>query len=193
MSQRGHEVVIEAIQVERSWNKWFLPIPLLPLLPFLPLYLLSSSFRRFWHWVYFQPEQAISPLANPDVSGFDLVLLGTPKWLYISYPVVRWLKEVRGLAGKRVATFATFCGPPLKVFEIEMLFEPLEARLKSLGATPSSRLAVPSDFHEYFFRNEMRNLFRWISLRHFGCLLENFTMEGQAGKAEIKRFCDETF
>jgi hypothetical protein len=62
----------------------------------LPLYLLSASFRRFWHRRLFQPEQAIRPLAIADVSGFDLVLLGTPKWLYLSYPVARWLATVCG-------------------------------------------------------------------------------------------------
>lgn len=72
-----------------------------------------------------------------------------------------------------------------------MLFEPLGMRLKAFGAISVGRLAVSSDFHEYFFRNEMRQLFRWISLKHFGRPLADFTMEGEAGNAEIKRFCDE--
>lgn len=29
-----------------------------------------------------------------DMSRFDLVLLGKPKWLYISCPVARWLNTV---------------------------------------------------------------------------------------------------
>jgi flavodoxin len=189
--QRGHEVTTEAIQVVRDWNKWLLPIPLLPLLPLLPIYLLSGRFRRFWHSIYPQQEQAIRPLANPDVSGFDLVLLGTPKWLYISFPVARWLNTVSGLSGKRVATFATFCGPPLKVFEIEMLFEPMEARIRSLGAAVVGRLAISSDYHEYFFFGEMRSLFCWISLKAFGRPLTDFTLDGEIGKAEVKRFCEE--
>jgi len=189
--QRGHIVATEAIQVERDWNKWLLPIPLLPLLPLLPIYLLSGRFRRFWHSIYRQQEQSIRPLAIPDVSSFDLVLLGTPKWLYISYPVARWLSTARGLDGKRVATFATFCGPPLKVFEIEMLFEPLEARLRSLGAALSGRLAISSDYHPYFFFDEMRRLFRWISLRAFGRPLTDFTLDGEVGRAEVQRFCNE--
>lgn len=189
--QRGHEVATEAIQVERDWNKWLLPIPLLPLLPLLPIYLMSGRFRRFWHSIYRQQEQSIRPLAIPDVSGFDLLLLGTPKWLYISYPVARWLSTARGLDGKRVATFATFCGPPLKVFEIEMLFESLEARVRSLGAIVSGRLAISSDHHEYLFFDEMRRLFRWISHKAFGRPLADFTLDGEVGRAEIKRFCDE--
>lgn len=189
MRQRGHEVATETIQTKRDWNKWLLPVPLLPLLPLLPLYLFSERFRRFWHGIYRQQEQAILPLAFPDVSGFDRVLLGTPKWLYISYPVARWLNTVNGLNGRQIATFATFCGPPLEVFEIEMLFEPLETRLRLRGAHVGARLAISSDYHPYFFFNEMRGLFRWISRKAFGRPLSDFTLDGEVGQAELRRFC----
>lgn len=188
---RGHEVVTEAIRVARDWNKWLLPIPLLPILPLLPLYLVSAGFRRLWHRIYYQPRQEILPLRWTDVSGFDLILLGTPKWLYLSYPVARWLEVVRGFEGRQVAAFATFCGPPLEVFEIGMLFQPLEARLRACGVTPVGRLAVSSDYHEYFFFGEMRSLFRWLSRKAFGRPLSDFTLDGEVGQAELKRFCDE--
>lgn len=191
LRRHGHAVEAEAIRAEREWSKWLLPIPLLPLLPLLPLYLASSHFRRLWHAIYFQPSQAIRPPKHADVSDFDLVLLGTPKWLYLSYPVARWLDTVRGLRNKRVAAFATFCGPPLRVFEIDMLFEPLEARLRSLDAIAAGRLAISSDYHEYFFRGEMRGLFRWLSLKVFERPLTDFTLEGEIGRAEVKRFCAE--
>jgi hypothetical protein len=187
---RGHDVATEAIRVERDWNKWLLPIPLLPLLPLLPLYLMSARFRRFWLGLYRQQEQAILPLAITDVSGFDLVLLGTPKWLYIAYPVARWLNTVQGLGGRQVATFATFCGPPLKVFEIEMLFDPLETRLRSRGAQVGERLGISSDDHPYFFFGEMRSLFRWISRKAFGRPLVDFTLDGEVGRAALRQFCD---
>lgn len=186
----GHEIATEAIQVKRDWNKWLLPLPLLPLLPFLPIYLISRRFRRVWHRVYFQPEQAIRPLAFPDVSAFDLVLLGTPKWLYLSFPVARWLKAVHGLQGRRVAPFATFCGPPLEVFELEMLFVPLESRLCAQGATVVDRLAVSSDYHAYFFFGEMERLFRFVSRRVFERPLADFTLDGAVGQIELRRFCD---
>jgi hypothetical protein len=189
MRSCGHEVTNEAIRAECEWNKWLLPVPLLPLLPALPLYLASSRFRRIWQRHYFQPRQAIRPLVNDDVSGFDLVLLGTPKWLYLSYPVARWLDAVGGLEGRQVACFATFCGPPLKVFEIDMLFTPLEAALRSRGAFPAGRLAISSDHHEYFFFNEMRGLFRWLSHRVFGRRLADFTLDGVVGRREAARFC----
>lgn len=187
----GHTVEEEAIRVRREWNKWLLPLPLLPLLPFLPFYLLSRHFRQLWHHIYYQPRQEIFPLLHADVSDFDLVLLGTPKWLYLSYPVARWIDTVRGIEGKRVACFATFCGPPLRVFEIEMLFEPLQARLRSREAISTGRLAVSSDYHEYFFFNEMRGLFRWLSLKAFGRPLSDFTLDGEIGQSAFRRFCDE--
>lgn len=188
--QRGYDVDTEAIEVERDWNKWLLPIPLLPLLPLLPLYLTSTRFRRVWHRVYFQPQQAIRSLAIPDVSGYDVVLLGTPKWLYLSYPVARWLDTVRGLDGRQVAPFATFCGPPLKIFELEMLFDPLQARLHARGATVVDRLAVSSNDHPYFFFGEMAALFRFISRKAFKRPLADFTLDGELGQAAVQRFCD---
>jgi hypothetical protein len=159
----------------------------------------------FAHAAALPDEQALSPplaphplparAGDPAAGHFGCVRLrrgfGTPKWLYLSYPVARWLKTVSGLEGKRVASFTTFCGPPLKVFEIEMLFEPLEARLRLLGAIAKGRLAISSDYHEYFFFGEMRSLFRWLSLKAFGRPLVDFTLDGEVGRAEVERFCDE--
>ena len=190
MRRRGYDVDTEAIRVERDWSLWLLPLPLLPLLPFLPLTLMSARFRRVWHRIYHQQEQTILPLAFPDVSAYDLVLLGTPKWLYLSFPVARWLKAVRGLEGRRVAPFATFCGPPLKVFELEMLFDPLESRIRERGATVIDRLAVSSNFHPYFFFGEMEHLFRFISRKVFKRPLVDFTLDGEIGKAGVQRFCN---
>lgn len=190
MRARGCAVDTETIRVARDWSRWLLPIPLLPLLPLLPVYLASARFRGVWHRVYFQPEQAIRPLAHADVSAYDLVLLGTPKWLYLSYPVARWLNTVHGLAGRRVAPFATFCGPPLDVFELDMLFEPLADRLRARGATVVERLGISSDHHPYFFFGEMRAFFRIVSRLAFGRPLADFTLDGAVGKAAVQRFCD---
>lgn len=188
---RGATVTRECVRPLREAPKWWLPVPLLPLLPLLPMYLAWAPFRRWWHGVYFQPTQAIQPLVHADVSGFDQVLVGTPKWLYIAYPVARWLREVRGLHGKPVAAFATFCGPPLQVFELDMLFLPLRAAIRRAGAVPGPELAVSSDFHPYFVFNEMRALFRWLSRRVFQRPLQDFTQDGVLGRQAITRFCDE--
>lgn len=191
LGRRGADISRDEIRVVRDWNKWVLPLPLLPLLPFLPLYLLSERFRRFWHRVFYQPSQAIQPLSFPDVSGFDCVLLGTPKWLYTSYPVARWIDTVEGLAGLAVHPFATFCGPPLQVFELDMLFVPLAGRLQQRGAKAGARLAISSDYHPYFFFAEMEHLFRWLSKRVFKRPLSDFTLDGPLGREQVERFCVE--
>lgn len=190
LSRRGADITREEIRVVRDWNKWVLPLPLLPLLPFLPLYLFSETFRHFWHRVFYQPSQAIRPLRFPDVSGFDCVLLGTPKWLYTSYPVARWLDTVKGLSGRTVHPFATFCGPPLKVFELDMLFVPLNERLAGRGATVGATLAISSNYHPYFVFGEMERLFRWLSRLVFRRSLVDFTMDGEIGREQLARFCD---
>lgn len=191
LTDRGCDVSYEQIRVVRDWNKWLLPIPLLPLLPFLPLYLVWAPFRALWHRIYFQPRQAIRPLQFPDVRGFDHVLIGTPKWLYISFPVARWLDTVQGLDGRRVSPFATFCGPPLQVFELDMLFLPLCSRLQQRGATVGQQLAISSDHHPYFFFGEMERLFRWLSRKVFGRPLKDFTADGTVGATAIRQFCDD--
>lgn len=48
--------------------------------------------------------------AVPDISGYDLVLVGTPVWWYtLSSPVVAFLRQA-DFAGKRTAVFATHMG-----------------------------------------------------------------------------------
>ncbi len=190
LGARGNEVVLEKIEAVRERNKWLLVPPLLPLLPWLPLYLLHAPFRRRWLGRYRQPEQDIKPLAHPDVSGFDLVLLGGPKWLYIAYPVARYLSTVRGLDGRKVGAFATFCGPPLQVFELEMLFRPLQDRIRARGAEMFATLAVSSHHHPFFWFGEMEALFRGISRLAFKRPLSEFTLDSEWGKREVRRFCD---
>lgn len=191
LQARGATVTRECLRPLREWPKWWLPVPLLPLLPFLPVYLAWAPFRRRWHGLGLQPTQAIRPLLHADVSAFDQVLIGTPKWLYISYPVARWLRTVRGLQGKPVSAFATFCGPPLQVFELDMLFVPLRTAICRAGGRPQAELAVSSDFHPYFVFNEMRALFRGLSRWVFKRPLHDFTQDGVLGQQAMARFCDE--
>lgn len=48
--------------------------------------------------------------ALPDLSGYDLILVGSPVWWYIlSSPVVSFLRQA-DFAGKRTAAFATHMG-----------------------------------------------------------------------------------
>lgn len=189
LRERGHQVAIEAIEVDILVSKWRLALPLLSTLPVLPLYLSSKAFRRWWHRRYHQAEQPIKPLAYPDASQFDCICLGGPKWLYMAYPVARYLQQLEGLAGKPVAAFATFCGPPLKVFEMEMLFAPLRQRIAQQGGTLVSTLAISSHFHEFFFFNEMEYVFRLLSRLCFRRPLRSYTLPSQWGQQEVQRFC----
>lgn len=190
LGARGHEVVLEKIEAIRERNKWLLVPPLLPLLPFLPLYLLHAPFRHWWLNRYRQQEQDIKSLDHPDVSEFDIILLGGPKWLYISYPVARYLNIAKGLSGKKFGAFATFCGPPLEIFELEMLFRPLKDRINTQGASVIDTLAISSQHHPFFFFGEMERIFQWISKKSFNRPLREFTLNSEWGRSEVKRFCN---
>ncbi|MBI1890756.1 MAG: flavodoxin family protein [Burkholderiales bacterium] len=191
LRKRGHEITLEKIEVERRRNKWRLALPLLSTLPVLPLYLWIAPFRRWWLQHYPQPEMPIKPLSHPHVAAFDAICLGGPKWLYIAYPIARYLRQVEGLEGKRIGAFATFCGPPLEVFELQMLFEPLRQRIGNRGAELKTTLAISSHFHEFFFRHEMEYVFRLVSRLRFGRSLRSFTLDSPWGMTEVQRFCDE--
>jgi hypothetical protein len=185
----GHTVTLEKIVVAHNRSKWHLALPLLSTLPVLPLYLWVRPFRLWWLKRYPQVKQPIEPLAYPDVSQFDCICLGGPKWLYISYPVARYLQQVQGFADKPVAVFATFCGPPLEIFELEMLFTPLREHIHKAGGYMIAQLAISSHFHEFFFFHEMEYVFRLISRLRFGQPLRSFGIDQAWGQKEIANFC----
>jgi hypothetical protein len=189
LEKQGHDVAVENIASLLAPSKWLLVPPLWSALLVLPLVLWVPELRRWWFKRYPQREFEIGPLRHPDVSAFDLVCVGCPKWLYIAYPLARYLRVVDGLAGKRVGAFATFCGPPLEVFELEMLFAPIAHRLAARGARLGATLAVSSHFHEFFFFREMEALFRLISRLRFRRALRSFTLDSPWGREEVKRFC----
>lgn len=188
---RGHEVALEKIEAERRHGKWRLTLPLFSTLPVLPFYLWIAPFRRWWLKRYPQAEMPIKPLAYPDVSHFDRICIGGPKWLYIAYPVARYLRQVAGIEGKRIGAFATFCGPPLEVFELHMLFEPLRQRIAARQAELKTTLAISSHFHEFFFFHEMEYVFRLASRIRFRRSLRDFMLDSAWGQAELRRYCDQ--
>ena len=187
---RGHDLAIEKIQATAPRSKWHLALPLLTTLPVLPFYLCLKPVRTWWLRRYHQPEQAIVAPRLADVSGFDRICIGGPKWLYIAYPVARYLRDVHGLRDKRVGAFATFCGPPLQAFELDMLFEPLQRRIEEKKAVLTATMAVSSHYHEFFFFNEMEYVFRMLSWLCFRRPLRAFTLDSQWGRDEVRRFCD---
>ncbi len=146
----------------------------------------SSAFRHWWLGRYLQPEDDLQPLTHPDVSRFDHVCLGGPKWCYISYPVARYLKQVQGLRGKEVSAFATFGGPPLEVFELELLFEPLRSRIQERGGALVATLGLSSNYHEL----SVLGIFRLVTRMRFGRPPESFTIDSDYGEEKLKGFCD---
>lgn len=191
LAARGHELAVETITPRERPSRWRLVPPLWPAIPLLPLILWVPRFRNWWFRRYPQPEHELEPLVHPDASGFDAVCVGGPKWLYIAYPVARYLNTLAGLSGKPVAPFATFCGPPLDVFEVQMLFTPIRHRVAAREARVVSTLAVSSAFHEFFFHNEMEYVFRAISRLVFRRSLSSYALGTGWADAEIERFCDE--
>ena len=186
LKSRGHAVSLECIQVAKQRSRWNLLARQMYQYPLVALCLVSSSLRRWWLKHYIQPEDDVQPLAHPDVSEFDHLCIGGPKWLYISYPVSRYLKMVKGMENKKVSAFATFGGPPLEVFEIEFLFKPVEDRIKALGGTLVATLGLSSNYHELF----ILGVFKLITRILFNRPLESFTVESEYGSRKIKEFCD---
>jgi hypothetical protein len=186
LEARGHSVVVERIEVVKPTSRWNLLVRQVYQYPLVLLSLLSATFRRWWLTHYPQPEDDVRPLAHADASGFDHVCIGGPKWCYISYPVARYLQRVAGLENKRVSAFATFGGPPLEVFELELLFEPMRARLRERGATLRATLGLSSSYHEL----SVLGIFKLVTRLKFGRPLEFFTIDGAYGKEKIAEFCD---
>jgi hypothetical protein len=149
--------------------------------------LVSSSLRRWWLKHYIQPEDDVQPLAYPDVSEFDRVCIGGPKWCYISYPASRYLRLLKGLSNKKVGAFSTFGGPPFEIFEIELLFKPMNDRIQALGGTLTATLGLSSDYHELF----VLGIFKLATRIVFKRSLESFTIDSEYGREKIKEFCDQ--
>lgn len=164
-------------EVARDWPRY----------PSIALSLASPSWRRRHIETYYQVEEDIQALRFPDVSGFDRICIGGPKWAQISYPAARYLQTVRGIRGKRVGSFITFGGPPLKTFEIELYERPVARLLGRMGAEVVASLGVSSGYHEA----SIMPLFRLVSLLRFGRPIEDFMLGSRYADSGIQRFCND--
>ncbi len=187
LKARGHTVVIDRIEPVRRRSKWIILAKQIYTYPIIALALYIRSFRRWWMQHYPQVEEDIKPLAYPDVSGFDIVIIGGPKWAEISYPVARYLKQVKGLQNKKVWAFGTFGGPPLEIFELEMLFTPISDRVQKLGGTVVATLGISSNYHELYVLPLMKLASRIVFRRP----LKSFHIDSEYAKEKIKEFCDQ--
>ena len=183
---RGHNVFVDRLDVVVRKNRWNLLLRQIYQYPLVALTLFSTPFRNWWLKHYFQPEDEIIPPAYPDVSEFDHVCIGGPKWCYLSYPIARYLKQVKGLSSKSVSAFTTFGGPPLEVFELELIFEPMKHQIIALGGRFSTTLGLSSNFHELF----IIWIFRIVSWIVFRRSLKSFTIDSDYGRKKILEFCD---
>ncbi len=78
-----------------------------PRYPTIALSLFISLWRRFFLRHYHQVEEDIQAMEHPNISKFDRICVGGPKWAILSYFVARYLQTVRGIMGKKIGIFAT--------------------------------------------------------------------------------------
>lgn len=183
---RDQTVVLDRLEVVREKSRWNLLLRQVYQYPIVALSLLAPAFRRWWLAHYPQPEDDIRPPAHSDVSEFDHVCIGGPKWCYISYPVATYLGLVRGLAGKKVSAFTSFGGPPFEVFELELLFAPMRRRIERAGGTLVATLGLSSVYHEL----GVLGVFRRLTKMKFQRPLESFSIDSEYGERKIREFCD---
>ena len=140
LKPRGHIITRDRIDVVKRKSRWNLLFRQIYQYPLVGLALISKSFSGWWLKKYHQPEEDIQPPDYQDVSRFDHVCIGGPKWAYTSYPIARHIKKIRGLENKPVSAFATFGGPPLKMFELDFIFTPMARQIQASGGKLVSTL-----------------------------------------------------
>jgi len=187
LDERGHTLDIERLQVLRSsscvgeiWKD----------LHHYPLIFLSSfkaSWRKKYLASYAQIEEDIAPLRYPDVSAFDRICIGGPKWAQISYPVARYLRTVSGLAGKKIGSVATFGGPPLPVFELAMIEKAMTRMVSERDASIIAHLGLSSAYHEL----GIMPLFRCASRIVLHKPIKSFMIGSDYANHLTRQFCDK--
>ncbi len=186
LARRGHAVVYETIKPSVSYS-WFREVARdLPKYPFLALSLSSARYRKRYLRKYNQVEEDIQALKYPDISAFDRICVGGPKWAQMSYPVARYLQIIRGIRGRKLGIFATFGGPPLKIFEIELIYKPMTTLIERMGARVVARVAISSAYHAA----GIMPLFRFLSWLRFSKPIESFTLNSEYAQQGIMNFCD---
>jgi len=101
--ERGHEIEFEIIKPALFSSRFSEMAKDWPRYPSIGCTLLSRWWREHHIRTYHQVEENIQPLQFPDVSEFDRICVGGPKWAQISYPVARYLRTVSGIRERRWA------------------------------------------------------------------------------------------
>ncbi len=182
---RGHSIEYEVIKASMSYS-WIREVARdWPRYPSIAASIVSPTWREHHLRTYNQVEEDIQPLTYPNVKNFDCICVGGPKWAQISYPVARYLQIVRGIRNKKVGTFATFGGPPLKTFEVELIEKPLANLINRLGGHVVAHVGISSGYHEA----SIMPLFRLASRIRFRKPIKEFMMGSEYANTGIAGFC----
>ncbi len=123
-----------------------------------------------WFFIrMFKGRCKIQDLEIKDVSGYDLILLGSPNWTRLALPVAEYLKKVKGIEYKSVGFFATTLAPP--AFEWYVISAYLLDSTFSKAVEEKKARIVASLFLSSGFK-------RWNPFSNYG-------------KRKIKAFCDQ--
>ncbi len=188
LTARGHGVVYDEIKRARevSWVQEVLRDALSYPRAFTQVLFSRRAWKEDFFRTYRQVEEDLLPPSKADVSAFDRVLIGGPKWVYISYPVARYLKTVKGLSGKPVGMFTTFCGPPIQAFEIDMIEIPMTYAIEAQGGRVAASMGLTTGYHEV----GAAPIFRLVSRILFRRPLDDFTLGSEHATRLITEFCD---
>lgn len=140
LKQRGHEVSIEKIELEKEIKSRSLLI--------LDL---KITVMYFWGLIFKKdvlPRMKIKPITYPDVSEFDRVCITTPKWGSAPPHICKYLDDIQGLEGKKVGVFGTYYCPPYKNIEVKALFGQIKKMIEKKNGEVVVMMASTSDFLE---------------------------------------------
>ncbi|MFO8101815.1 MAG: hypothetical protein R6U37_06600 [Dehalococcoidia bacterium] len=185
LESRGHTIHTEAIRpVNMPNGSWSLLARCLPGVPYILFSCFVFPLRR-----YLQPEAKIAPLQYPDVSRFERVVVGGPKWMHLSFPMARYVKQVNGLEGKKVAGYSSFCGSPeQKRFEMYAYFQPFNDLVRSAGGEVIAQLGISSAHTD--IRLLPTAWFKAICRIRFRRPLSSYGLDSQWGRQQLEHFCD---
>ena len=183
---RGHTVEFEIIKRAKN-RSWFVEIfREILFYSSIGFALVNSWWRKYHLKTYNQIEEGIEPLSYPDITNFDIVCIGGPKWAHISYPVARYINTVKGLTGKKVGAFATFGGPPFKILELGLISNSMRRAITQQGAEMIAEAYISSNFHEA----GLIPIFEILSRIVLKNPISNFTLGSDYANNAIKIFCD---
>lgn len=99
--------------------------------------------RDYWAWLLlsFLPGSRVQILPHPlDVSKFDLIVLGCPKWTFSCPPFNEFVSGMKNQLGKNAAFFTTYGG-----FDEERFVSSIVRKLGKNGMNVRSQLLVKRD------------------------------------------------